>query len=112
MAVSATAVNTGISAQKAKPIADLVRGKMVDEALVILRFLPSPVADQVSRVIKSASANAENEMLARASNLRIIAIYANEGPRTKRFRARARGRAGRINRRNSHVTVVVEEQEL
>jgi large subunit ribosomal protein L22 len=60
--------------------------------------------------VKSATANAENEMYARPSELRIIEVYANEGPRTVRFRARARGRGTRIIRRNSHVTVVLEEE--
>lgn len=111
MAVSATAANTGISAKKVKPIIDLVRGKMVDDALGILQFLPSPVAAQVARVIRSASANADNELLSRASDLRVVEIYANEGPRLKRFRARAKGAASRIRRRNSHITVVLDEEE-
>ncbi len=109
MAASATAKNTGISVKKIVPIADLVRGKTVEEAMQILRFMTSPAAAEVAKAVKSASANAENEMVARAADLKIIEIYANEGPRLKRFRARARGRAARINRRSSHVTVVVEE---
>jgi len=112
VAVSATAANTGISVKKVKPVIDLVRGKMVDDALGILQFLPSPVAAQVARVIRSASANAENELLSQASELRVVEIYANEGPRLKRFRARAKGASARIRRRNSHITVVLDEQEL
>ncbi len=112
MAVSATARNTGISAKKLKPIVDLVRGKMVEEALNTLRFLPSPGAAKVVKVIKSASANAENEMLSRISELRIVQIYANQGARAVRFRARARGRGARIRRGNSHITVVLDEKEL
>ncbi len=111
MAVRATAVNTGISVKKIKPVADLVRGKGVEEALEMLQFLPSPVAAQVAKVVKSAAANAENELLTRTSDLRIVEIYADEGKRLKRFRARARGRMGRIIRRNSHITVVVDEEE-
>ncbi len=111
MSVRATTKNTGISAKKLKPIVDLVRGRKVDDALTTLRFLPSPAAARVSKVVKSAAANAENELLARTSELRIVEIYANEGPRLKRFRARARGRVGRINRRSSHITVVVDEEE-
>ena len=111
MAPSATAKNTGIAAKKVKPIIDLVRGKGVEEALNMLRFLPSPAAAQVAKVVKSASANAENELLVRPSDLRIVAIYANEGTRLKRIRALARGRAARINRRSSHITVVVDEEE-
>ena len=111
MPISATAKNTGISARKVKPIADLVRGRKVEDALQVLKFLPSPVAAQVSKVVKSASANAENELLLRPSDLRIVEIYANEGTRLKRFRARARGRVNIIFRRNSHITVVVDEEE-
>ena len=111
MAVSATAKNTGVSVKKLLPIVDLVRGKNVEEALDILAFLPSPAASHVARVVKSAASNAENEIFAQPSDLTITQIYANEGPRLKRFRARARGRATRIIKRNSHVTVVVDESE-
>ena len=111
MAVKATSTNTGISAKKLKPIVDLVRGQSVDEALVMLQFLPSPGAARVAKVVRSAAANAENELLARSEDLRIIEIYANEGPRLKRWRARARGRSARIIKRSSHITVVVDEKE-
>ena len=111
MPVTAKTKNTGISVKKLKPIVDLVRGRPVEEALQTLQFLPSPAASTVAKVVKSAAANAENELLARASELRIIEIYANEGPRLKRFRARARGRVAKITRRNSHITVVVDEEE-
>ena len=109
MAVSATANNTGVSVKKAKLIVDLVRGRKVEEALRILQFLPSPVAGQVAKVVKSAAANAENEQLSRSSELRIMEIYVNESTSLKRFRARARGRAARITKRSSHITVVVDE---
>ena len=112
MTVKATSTNTGISVKKLKLVVDLVRNKNVDEALEILQFMPSPAAARVAKVVKSAAANAENELLTRTSDLRIVEIYANEGPRTKRFRARARGRAARIIRRNSHITVVVDEEGL
>ena len=111
MPIRATTKNTGISAKKLKPIVDLVRGRKVDEALTTLEFLPSPAASRVYKVVKSAAANAENELLARTSELRIVEIYANEGPRLKRFRARARGRVGKISRRSSHITVIVDEEE-
>ncbi len=110
MAVRASVSNTGVSVKKVKRIIDLVRGKKVVEALQILQFLPSPAAYQVAKVVKSAAANAENELVARVSDLRIVEIYANEGPRMKRFRARARGRVSRIIRRSSHITVVVDEE--
>ena len=112
MAASATAKDTGISVKKVKPIADLVRGKKVDEALDILGFMPSPVARQIAKVVRSATANAESDLLSGGSDLRIVAIMANEGPRLKRFRAKAMGRFGKIRRRNSHITVVVDEKEM
>ena len=90
---------------------NLVRSKSVEEALRMLQFLPSPAAAQVAKAVKSAAANAENELLARTSDLRIVEIYANEGVRTKRVRARARGRVARITRRSSYLTVVVDEEE-
>lgn len=61
--------------------------------------------------MQSAAANAENELSARSADLRVVEIYANEAPRAKRFRARARGRAARIIRRSSHITVVVDEED-
>ena len=108
MSVKAVSTNTGISVKKVKPIIDLVRGMPVDEALRELRFMTSPVAARVAKVVKSAAANAENELVGRSSELRIVEIFANEGPRMKRFRARARGRVASIIRRNSHITVVVD----
>jgi len=107
---TASVKNTGISVKKLLPIVDLVRGRRLDEAMEILRYLPSPVAAQVAKVVKSAGANAENELLANTSDLRIVRIYADEGPRLKRFRARARGRGARITRRSSRITVVVDEE--
>ena len=112
MPISATAKDTGISVKKLTPIIDLVRGRNVVEALNTLQFMVSPAAAQVARVIKSAAANAENELFVNNNNLKIVEIYANEGPSLKRFRARARGRANRIIKRNSHVTVIVDEEEL
>ena len=110
MPVKATTTNTGVSVKKVKPVLDLVRGMYVEEALDMLRHMPSPVAARVAKVVKSASANAENELVAYASDLKIIETFASEAPTTKRFRARARGRASRILKRSSHITVVVDEE--
>ena len=111
MSVKATMTNTGLSAQKLKHFVDLVRGKKVEEAIQILQFLPSPAAGKVAKVVKSAAANAENELLARMSDLRITDIYAGQDTSLKRFRARARGRVARITKRSSKITVVVDEVE-
>jgi len=112
MPISATAKDTGISANKMRRIIDLVRGEKVEDALNILQFLPSPAAGKIAKVVRSAVANAENELFLNSADLKIVEIYANDGPSLKRFRARARGRANRIIKRNSHLTVVVDEQEL
>ncbi|MDP7579312.1 MAG: 50S ribosomal protein L22 [SAR202 cluster bacterium] len=109
MPVTATSKDTGISVKKLLPILNLVRGRNIEEALSILEFMTSPAAANVAKVVKSANSNAESEMLNQGSDLRIVEIYANEGRRLKRFRARARGRVGKIIRRNSHITVVVGE---
>ena len=111
MPISATAKNTGVSVKKLLPIVDMVRGKNVEEALDALAFMPSPAAAKVANVVKSAASNAENEIFAGPSDLVISEIYANEAPSLKRFRARARGRASRIIKRSSHITVVVDEIE-
>ena len=109
MPATATSKDTGISVKKLLPILNLVRGRNIEEALSILEFMTSPAAANVAKAVKSASSNAESEMLNQSSDLRIEEIYANEGRRLKRFRARARGRVGKIIRRNSHITVVVGE---
>lgn len=111
MAVRAIKTNTGMSVKKLKPVVNLVRGRRVEDALRTLQFLRSPAASHVAKVVKSAAANAESELLSRTSELLITAISADEGPRLKRFRARARGRAARITKRSSHITVVVDEEE-
>ena len=98
--------------KKLKPIVNLVRGMKVEEALTTLRFMPSPAAAKVAKTVKSAASNAENELMARTEDLKISEIFANEAPRLKRFRARARGRVGRISRRSSHITVVVDEEGI
>ncbi len=111
MEVRAVAKNTGVPPLKARLILDMVRGKKVDEALTMLKFLPSPTARVIAKVIKSAATNAENVFQISSSDLKIISIYADEAPRLKRYRARARGRASPILKRSSHITVIVAEQE-
>ena len=111
MQASATAKYLGVPPRKMRLILDTVRGKRVEDALAILKFMPSPAARLVSRVVQSAAANAENNLQLSPSDLAIAEVYAGEGPRTKRFRPRARGRVGHIVKRSCHVTVVVAEKE-
>jgi len=111
MEVRAVAKNTGVSPRKARLLIDMVRGKKVDEALTILKFVPSPTARVVAKVIKSAAANAENVFQMSSTNLRIVSISADEARTLKRFHARARGRVSPVLKRSSHITVIVGEQE-
>ncbi len=110
MTVQATAKGVTISPKKLRLVVDMVRGKRVEEALNILRYYPSPSAQQVAKVVKAAAANAENNLLQEPEALRIVGIYANAGPMLKRLRAKARGRAGRILKRSSQITVIVDEE--
>ena len=91
------------------PIIDLVRGQKVDDALDTLKLLPSPWAKSVAKVVQSAAANAENNMLMNRDNLKIVQISADNATSLKRFRPRARGRIGRVTKRSSHLLVVVDE---
>ena len=111
MRVKAMVKNLGVSPKKLGLIVDIVRGKGVAEAMDILRFLPSPAGKSVAKVVKSASANAENNFQMDPAKLKIAEIFANEGRKVKRGRAKARGRTGPIIKRSSHVVVIVEEQE-
>ncbi len=111
MEVRAVAKETGISPRKVRLLVDMVRGKKVDEALTLLRFTPTPTAKAVAKVVKSASANAENNFQMTPSDLRIVNIFTDEARTLKRFRPRARGRANPILKRSSHITVIVAEQE-
>lgn len=111
MKVKAVANDVGISPQKVRLVIDMVRGKKVDEALAILRFLPSPTAKAVAKVIKSAAANAENNFQMSPAELRITDIFADQGHTLKRFRPQSRGRINPILKRSSNITVFVAEEE-
>jgi len=99
-----------VSATKARRVIDLVRGKSVDEALHILRWAPQAASEPVAKVIASAVANAQNNEGLDPSTLVVATVYADEGPTAKRIRPRAQGRAFRIRKRTSHITVVVESR--
>jgi large subunit ribosomal protein L22 len=111
--VEAKAVLRGIriSPQKVRLVVDVVRGKPVDLALAILHNMPQKAAVEVARTIKSAAANAENNLKMSPEDLVVKTIFADEGPAMKRFSPRARGRANVIRKRSSHITVVVDDGE-
>ena len=110
--VTATAKNVGASTKRLRPIVDQVRGRTVNEALDTLGLLSSPWAREVVKVVKSAAANAENNLLMNPDSLVIVKIVADQARSLKRSRPRARGRLGRITKRASHITVVVNEEEV
>ena len=101
-----------VTPQKARRVINLVRGLGVDEAVSILEFAPQAAASNVKKLLESAIANAENgEGLARGT-LVVSEVRVDEGPTMKRWRPRAQGRATRINKRTSHITVVVQPADV
>jgi len=110
MEVSATAKRLRLSAQKARLVVDLVRGKPVSEALNVLTFSTKKGADIVRKVLESAIANAENNEAADVDDLVISEVFVNEGFTLKRIQPRAKGRADRISKRTCHITVRVSDQ--
>jgi large subunit ribosomal protein L22 len=99
-----------MSPTKARRVIDLVRGKSVEQALDILRWAPQEASEPVAKVIASAAANAQNNEGLDPSTLVVATIYADGGPTAKRIRPRAQGRAFRIRKRTSHITVIVESR--
>ena len=99
-----------ISPQKARLVADLIRGKSVDQALEILTFSNKKAADLIKKVLESAIANAEHNEGADIDDLNVAKIFVDEGPIMKRIMPRAKGRADRILKRSSHITVVVADR--
>src|SRR5688572_17194144 len=110
MEVRASLGRVRVSARKARLVVDAVRGKRVLEAQQILRFIPNKTAGELERLMKTVAANAENNYDLDPEDLWIKEIYADEGPSFRRFKAKARGRVGRIIRRNTHLTVIAEER--
>ena len=111
MEAKAVAKYVRMSTIKLKPIADLVRGKDLNEALNILKFTPGKGSEIVEKVVQSAAANAENNFDMNPDNLYVAEISANQGPTMKRFRAGAQGRASMILKRSSHVAVTLKERD-
>jgi len=111
MEVAASLKGARISAQKARLVADQVRGMPVEEALNLLEFSPKKAAHLVKKILDSAIANAENNEGADVDELKISSIYVDEGMTMKRLSPRAKGRADRILKRSCHITVKVADDE-
>ena len=107
----ATAKIVRVAPRKARLVLDTIRRKSVNEAYAILKFLPNTSTEDIYKVLNSAVANAENNFSLDREDLIVKEAFANEGPTLKRFRPRAKGSASPINKRTSHITIVVDEKE-
>lgn len=105
--VSATAKYVRMAPRKVRMVVDQIRNKRVEKALELLQFSTRAASEPVAKVLRSAVANAENNNGLRANNLVVKYAYVDEGPTLKRIRPRAKGSASRINKRTSHITIVV-----
>ncbi|GAA1887972.1 50S ribosomal protein L22 [Lapillicoccus jejuensis] len=116
VSAQASARHVRVTPMKARRVVDLIRGKAATEAVATLRFAPQSAAEPVRKVVESAIANARvkadrDSVAFDERRLVIEAAYVDEGPTMKRFRPRAQGRASRINKRTSHITVVVAQSQ-
>ena len=111
MRVSATAKYLRGSTRKANLVVAAIKGRPVEEAASLLRFMPQHAAQDVLRVLRSATANAENNHNLSAEDLIVVEAQANEGPTIKRWRPRAQGRAFPIHKPMTHITIVVADRE-
>ncbi len=112
MEVRATTKGMGASSRKVRLILDRLPGLTVDQALALLRYVQSPHARSVSKVVLSAASNAENNFDLDVDDLVIKRAYADEGPTMHRFRPRSRGRVSPILKRSSHITIILDEREV
>ncbi|MBR0144105.1 MAG: 50S ribosomal protein L22 [Clostridia bacterium] len=101
--------NVRISPSKVKIVCDLIRGKKASEAAAILRFTPKAASEPLSKLLKNAVANAENNYEMDVEKLYVSEVFVGPGPIMKRILPRAKGRADRINKRTSHITLAVKE---
>ena len=108
---SATLKYARISSRKVKIVADLIRGKDVNEALSIVKFTPKASSEIIEKLLKSAIANAENNHNMNTNKLYVAEIFANQGPTLKRIRPAAKGSAVRIRKRTSHITIKLRERD-
>jgi large subunit ribosomal protein L22 len=111
MQAKAVARTVRIAPRKARLVVDLIRGKQVGEAVAILNHTPKAASPIVEKLLKSAVANAEHNYEMDANNLVVAQVFVDEGPTMKRFRPRAQGRASAINKRTSHITIVLTEKK-
>jgi large subunit ribosomal protein L22 len=109
--VSATAKYLRGSTRKARLVVEVIRGRPVEEATALLRFMPQHAARDVEKVLKSAAANAENNLNLAADELVVVDARADEGPTMKRYQPRAQGRAFPIHKPMTHITVTVGDRE-
>lgn len=109
VAVRSFSRNAPVAPKKMRVILDEIRGKRVDEAMAILRFMPSPHARLVAKTVRSAVANAENNYDMSPRNLRVTQAIVGDGERFRRLIPRARGRGDIIHKRRCNITIVVEE---
>ena len=110
MQATAKATYIRIAPRKVQIVLDLIRGEDVEKAMAILKYTPKAACEVVSKLLKSAVANAENKDMD-TSRLVVSECYVNQGPTLKRIRPRAQGRAFRINKKTSHITLVLKEAE-
>ena len=112
--VKSTAKYVHVSPRKARLVVDHIRGRSVPEARTVLAFSERAAAREIEKVLRSAIANAEThpELKWNGDELVVAAVFVDEGPTIKRWRARARGRAGRINKRTCHITVTLTRPEV
>jgi large subunit ribosomal protein L22 len=110
MEVRAVARQLPVSPRKVRLITDRLPGLSVDQALSLLRYMPSPHARSVSKVVLSAAANAENNFNIDVEELVVKRAYADEGRTQRRFRARSRGRVSPLLKRSAHVTIILDER--
>lgn len=111
MQAKAVARYVRIAPRKARQITNLIKGKDLNEALTILRYTPRGASAVVEKVVRSAAANAENNHDMNVDALYVKNSFVDEGPTYKRWLPRARGRADRIRKRTSHITVILEERQ-
>ena len=111
MEAVAKVTNVRIAPRKVRIVIDLISNKPVGEAIGILRNTPKAASAVVEKLLKSAMANAENNFHMNVENLYVSEVYADQGPTLKRIQARAQGRAFRINKKTSHITLKLQEKE-